>query len=108
MVYGFCGRKVNNVRSATGKDSQTGLTLDSVGNAYGTTKLGGLYGGGIVFKLEPDGAYTTFYDFSSLAECSDGKLPLRRVLTNPRNGHLYGTTLGGGANNGGTIFELMP
>lgn len=108
VVYGFCGRKVDDIRCPTGKDPQTGLTLDSVGNAYGTTKLGGLYGVGVVFKLEPDGAYTTLYDFCSLADCSDGKWPLGELLTNPRNGHLYGTTLGGGANDGGTIFELIP
>lgn len=36
-----------------GSDPQYGMTLDSKGNLYGTTKNGGPYSGGVVFELSP-------------------------------------------------------
>jgi uncharacterized repeat protein (TIGR03803 family) len=87
-----------------------GLTIDAVGNLYGTTYQGGTgYGeNGTVFKLAPnsDGAWslTTLYNFSG----SDGALPMAEMVLDAA-GNLYGTTSGGGADDGfGTVFELSP
>jgi hypothetical protein len=39
--------------SATGTNPIGGVVLDSAGNVYGTTSLGGKTNGGLVFKLVP-------------------------------------------------------
>lgn len=85
-----------------------GLTIDAAGNLYGTTYEGGTgYGEyGTVFKLAPnsDGTWslTTLYNFSG----SNGALPMAELVLDAA-GNLYGTTSGGGADDGfGTVFEL--
>ncbi|HXM42775.1 MAG TPA: choice-of-anchor tandem repeat GloVer-containing protein [Bryobacteraceae bacterium] len=44
---------------AHGGSPESGLTLDSAGNLYGTTYLGGKHSTGIVFKIEPSGSAQT-------------------------------------------------
>jgi uncharacterized repeat protein (TIGR03803 family) len=39
--------------SQTHGNYPNGLTIDSEGNLYGTTSLGGKYGFGVVFELTP-------------------------------------------------------
>ncbi len=88
------------------------LARDSAGNLYGTTFLGGsttCYGGqgcGTVYELSPDGQggwiETTIYEFQG---GSDGSNPISGVILDVA-GNLYGTTQGGGPNNGGTVFTL--
>jgi uncharacterized repeat protein (TIGR03803 family) len=76
--------------------------MDSSGNLYGTTYLGGALGLGTVFKLAT-GTHkiTTLVAFNG----SDGNNP-RGVLIFDRSGNLYGTTTGGGTSSDGTVFEL--
>ncbi|MGA2370463.1 MAG: choice-of-anchor tandem repeat GloVer-containing protein [Candidatus Korobacteraceae bacterium] len=83
------------------------LIVDSSGNLYGTTA--GLYGGdgnGNVFKLTPSQAgywnETVLYTFQG---GSDGRFPQAGVIFDSK-GNLYGASSEGGANNGGTVFEL--
>jgi uncharacterized repeat protein (TIGR03803 family) len=90
----------------------TGATPDDApvqgtdGNFYGTTEGGGTDGWGTVFKITPSGAPTTLYSFCPKgAPCADGANPYAG-LVQATNGHFYGTTLGGGANRGGTVFEI--
>jgi uncharacterized repeat protein (TIGR03803 family) len=87
-----------------------GLTIDAAGNLYGTTYEGGTgYGEyGTVFQLTPNSggtwSLTTLYNFSG----PDGALPMASLVLDAA-GNLYGTTSGGGANDGfGTVFELSP
>jgi uncharacterized repeat protein (TIGR03803 family)/YVTN family beta-propeller protein len=84
-----------------------GLVQASNGNFYGTTYTGGINGGGTVFEITPTGALTTLYSFCSLANCADGAYP-GAVLFQATNGNLYGTTSYGGANDGGTVFQITP
>ena len=83
------------------------LVLDQTGNLYGTTSAGGTKEDGIVFQLSPnrDGSWTekVLRWFSG----ADGKLPFGGLIFD-EVGNLYGTTLGGGAGNDGTAFELSP
>jgi len=52
---------------------------------------------------------TVLYNFcSSAGECIDGSYPGYAGLIADAQGNLYGTTAGGGANNGGIVFELSP
>jgi uncharacterized repeat protein (TIGR03803 family) len=85
------------------------LIQASDGNIYGTTHAGGSYaacnvdGCGTVFKITPSGSLTTLHTFV----VTDGEYPYGGVIEGPK-GMFYGTTGGGGANNGGTIFRMTP
>jgi hypothetical protein len=49
---------------------------------------------------------TTLVSFCSLANCADGAQPFAGVIADA-NGNLFGTTEGGGAYGGGTVFEIV-
>src|SRR6266478_9776069 len=79
-----------------GEYADTDLETDSAGNIYGTTVLGGDFGGGTVFQLRPtpDGwVHTVLYSFTGGA---DGGEPYKGV-TLDREGNLYGTAVTGGS-----------
>lgn len=89
------------------------LTMDSAGNLFGVTELGGYQncfdGCGTVFELSPPSAQggswteTLLHSFSNGSDGADpaGSLALDQA------GNLYGTTGSGGAAFG-TVFELSP
>jgi uncharacterized repeat protein (TIGR03803 family) len=76
------------------------LTYDAAGNIYGTIPC--CYGA--VYKLTPDGTATVLYYFGGGA---DGDTPQAGVIFD-HAGNLYGTTVGGGTNFCGTVYELSP
>jgi len=82
------------------------------GDLYGTTYSGGANGGGTVFKITPDGVFTTIYNFCSQSRCTDGEQP-NVGLIQAADGDLYGTTRIGGdstysSSGGGTVFKITP
>jgi len=83
-------------------DSPGDLVMDAQGNLYGPTSLGGAYDRGTVFKLTSDGVLTVLYSFPGGAA---GYLPNGGLVMDAQ-GNLYGTTAGGGAYDGGTVFKL--
>jgi uncharacterized repeat protein (TIGR03803 family) len=83
-----------------GKNPAQGLVRDSVGNLYGTTILGGAYGLGTVFKLDPAGKETVLHSFNQ--SNGDGFAPFGGSLLRDAAGNLYGTAAGG------TVFKLDP
>lgn len=97
-----------------GANPTFGLVIDGSGNLYGTTGAGGgsplvCYGGcGVVFKVDPNGTETVLYRF---AGGNDGGGPTG-VLARDLSGNLYGTTIGGGVQNGsagfGVVYKLDP
>jgi uncharacterized repeat protein (TIGR03803 family) len=99
-VYTFTG-------GADGSNPDAGLTIDSMGNLYGTTRIGGQYGSGTVYEVTPTtgGGWSevVLYSFSG----ADGAYPFAGV-TLDQSGNLYGTTGLGGQFNLGTVFELTP
>lgn len=104
------------------------LSLDTMGNLYGTTLVGGLSansgpcatngGCGTMFKITPGGELTTLYNLCSHANCVDGEdaWPVVQVA----DGNFYGTMEGGGAISNaicgwgsvgtgcGTVFKITP
>jgi hypothetical protein len=89
------------------------LTLDKVGNLYGTTVGGGgganvCFGGcGAVFKMTPNGDGKWTYSVLHRFKGSDGVGPQAGVVIDNR-GNIYGTTLQGGADYYGVVFEITP
>jgi len=86
-----------------------GVVMDSKGNLYGTTYLGGQ--GGVVFRLTPSthGLWkeTVLHSFSNNG--TDGYAPYAGVVLD-KSGNLYGTTTGGGDSTlpSGIVFMLTP
>lgn len=88
------------------------LVRDSAGNVYGTTELGGVFGGacgasgcGTVFKVNPAGTETVLYRFTGTG--GDGINPWQGLVRDSA-GNLYGTTEVGGAYGAGTVSKLDP
>jgi len=103
VKYSFCAQ------TSCADGNFTEFPLLRQGNKYyGTTSDGGANGsGGVVFRYNANnGNYAVLYSFCSLASCADGGGPTGPLIMDT-NGNLYGTTEGGGANNGGTVFELV-
>jgi uncharacterized repeat protein (TIGR03803 family) len=80
-----------------------GLILDSVGNLYGTTAVGGAFDSGTVFKLDPTRKETILHHFNG----ADGSSPVAMLLLD-RAGNLYGTTESGGTFGQGVVFTITP
>jgi uncharacterized repeat protein (TIGR03803 family) len=95
-----------------------GLVMDSSGNLYGTTIMGGdlscfaPYGCGTVFELSISGNLAVLYSFTGGS--SDGASPFATLLRDP-SGNLYGTTeyggdqscaAGGSTNGCGVVFKV--
>ena len=79
------------------------LTLGKNGNLYGTTAGGGAHNFGTIFRLEPNGKFTTLY---SLTEDSGSFPSYFSSLVQGADGNLYGTTSRRGRFKCGSIFRL--
>ncbi|HEY5204766.1 MAG TPA: choice-of-anchor tandem repeat GloVer-containing protein, partial [Roseiarcus sp.] len=91
---------------ANGATPAGNLTIDAEGDLFGTTANGGpdgANGDGTVFKIaKSTGLLTTLATFTG----SNGQYP-ERGLTIDAAGDLFGTTFHGGADNDGTVFEIV-
>ncbi len=95
VLYAFKGGK-------DGAAPTAGLVGDAVGNLYGTTSKGGSAGFGTVFEISNTGVETVLHHF---AGGTDGAFPTG-TLARDGAGNLYGTTLDGGLDNDGVVYEL--
>ena len=96
--------------SPDGANPDGPLTIDSHGNLYGTTAIGGLMDGstnGTVFELSPSGSSYAESVLHSFGNPPDGHNPEWGVLRDA-TGALYGTAPYGGAYNKGMAFKLTP
>ena len=105
ILYSFTG-------GIDGSEPYTGLVLDTKGNLYGTTYLGGTSGLGTVFQLTSSGGHWTETVLHNFHGGSDGYNPHQAPVLD-QAGNLYGTTEYGGSgicDNGGAgcgvVFEL--
>jgi uncharacterized repeat protein (TIGR03803 family) len=105
-LYSFCGQS-----GCPDGQYPSSLSQATNGDFYGTTISGGAYGGGTIFKINPQGALTTLYSFCSLTGCADGSYPYVPPVQ-ATNGDLYGTTGYGGTSSAcgtvgcGTVFKI--
>ena len=90
-----------------GEQASSALIQGPNGQLFGTIIVGGKYGVGTIFEITPSGVLTDIYDFCPQAGCSDGANPNAPLLL-ASDGNFYGTTNGGGAHEGGTIFKIIP
>ncbi len=96
-LYSFGG-------GADGGTPEGTLVLDKKGNMFGTNS-------DTVFEVSPEGQLTMYYNFSangcdSAGNCPNGANPGADLALVGQS--LYGTTLNGGANGLGTVFQLSP
>jgi uncharacterized repeat protein (TIGR03803 family) len=73
-----------------GSNPESGLTLATDGNFYGTTLSGGTSNNGVLFKITPSGVYTVLHEF---AGGTDGAAPYAPPIE-ASDDSLYGTTSG--------------
>jgi uncharacterized repeat protein (TIGR03803 family) len=86
-----------------GADPSGDVTFDASGNLYGTARHGGANGAGTVWELaKGSSTITALASFNG----TDGSDPLAGV-TFDAGGNLYGTAASVGANNQGTVWELV-
>jgi uncharacterized repeat protein (TIGR03803 family) len=88
---------------------------DGKGNFWGVMTYGGItqspcitsFGCGVIYEVTPNGdgtwTYNVMYQFASSS--TDGQLPVGGLVRDA-GGAFYGSTLGGGSQNLGTIFKL--
>lgn len=93
---------------------QSALTMDSLGNLYGTTIRDGTFSTGSVFKATRTGNSWACSDLYDFGEGSDGFYPIGGVTLDSQ-GNLYGTTSVGGTAGGscggegcGVVWEITP
>jgi uncharacterized repeat protein (TIGR03803 family) len=107
-LHGFCSA----LNCTDGSQPEGGMIIDSSGNLYGTTEMGGNTNHGVFFEITADGTYEVLYSFCpDNNTCGDGAAPLGRLTYSgaqsgqPYDGSspLYGT---GVVSYDGVIFEL--
>jgi uncharacterized repeat protein (TIGR03803 family) len=97
-LWNFDG--TNKTNSGVYPDS--GLTLGTDGNFYGTTYEGGNSGAGTVFKVTASGKITTLHSFDGF-NCCVYAAPVQGF-----DGNFYGTTSNGGGEVFGTVYKITP
>lgn len=95
VLYSFGG---NNI----GANPTAGLIIDSSNMLYGTTGFGGVFGPGMVFKMDTAGNETTLHSFAGAADGFEPSAPL--IMDS--SGTLYGTTYRGGSGGAGVVFSI--
>ena len=107
IIYNFNG-------AGDGSNPRAGVILDSTGNLYGTTEMGGdlscdfSQGCGTVFELSPSGAgwtETTLYTFESTSDV--GTNPIAGLVFDA-SGNLYGSANYRSGQIDAAVWELQP
>lgn len=85
-------------------EPSAGLIRASDGSYYGTTRSGGKYGIGSVYRLTLHGGVTSFETVHAFREIEGATLS--GELVEGRDGYFYGTAATGGLSGSGTIFRM--
>lgn len=93
-----------------GADPLAGVVFDNAGNLVGAAAIGGGPGRGTIFQLSPratTGVSWTETTLKRFHRNPDGAFPECRLIVTS-TGELVGTTFGGGTNDEGMAFALVP
>jgi uncharacterized repeat protein (TIGR03803 family) len=101
---------IHNFAGGSDGNDHIGVHFDRKNNTlYGTTTLGGSGNAGTVFQFTGSGdnwEETILHSFGTSA--NDGVNPWARPIVDQATGALYGTTLNGGTQGGGTVWIVTP
>lgn len=98
-------KKVN-FSGPNGENPEGSLVKAPNGKLYGVTRYGGANSSGVLFEYDvATGTFTKKFDFGTT---SQGPSQPTTTLALSPNGKLYGSTLFGGTNNRGVLFEYDP
>jgi uncharacterized repeat protein (TIGR03803 family) len=112
FLVSFCAASTEQTlfvfRNGNGEAPYSRLISDASGNLYGTTSAGGIYERGTVFELKRiKNGWKPLLLYSFGLDDTDGFYPYAGLVLDTK-GNLYGTTVAGGANDLGTVFQLKP
>ena len=99
VIHTFAG-------TGDGASPGAGVTIKG-GVLFGTTQQGGRGQGGVYQMTNTRSGWSFSPIFFFPADGSGGANPSARVVFGP-DGHLYGTTISGGASQSGVVFNLTP
>jgi len=103
VLHSFCSQ----AKCADGGMPMDGIFVAANGDLIGTAEYGGYASsGGVVWRLS-GGQFRTLHKFCKGGDCGKGQNPAA-VLVPDASGNLLGTTLYGGPNLGGVIYEITP
>jgi uncharacterized repeat protein (TIGR03803 family) len=103
VVYDF------NDATGSGYTPFSGLTLGTDGDFYGTTKSGGTFNQGTLFKVTASGGLTSLYNFGTCKyPCKEGVYPIAPPVQGT-DGNFYGTTpYTTDGTNSGVVYKITP
>jgi uncharacterized repeat protein (TIGR03803 family) len=107
ILYNFQGGQVD---FADGAEPYSGVTFDSRGNLYGTTRIGGDTDGysGIAYRLSKKGGVWKEEILYNFLAATSGAAPDGGVILD-KKGNVYGMTrFGGGSCDCGAVYKLSP
>jgi uncharacterized repeat protein (TIGR03803 family) len=104
-------KMLHQFRNTPAGNPVAGLVMDAAGNLYGTTMLGATQtscggGCGTLFKLSPTSTSWSYQVVHVFGQGTDGFHPTGDLILDA-SGNLYGTTLAGGAQGSGIVFEIQ-
>jgi uncharacterized repeat protein (TIGR03803 family) len=103
VLHAFCAK----ANCADGAVPDAAPVIAANGDLFGTTRYGGdASGNGVVWRYSGS-RYETVHTFCANGDCSKGSIPMAGVISD-KAGNLYGTTYGGGPNDGGVVYEITP
>jgi uncharacterized repeat protein (TIGR03803 family) len=92
---------------ANGRFPDGSLIADANGDLFGTTSEGGANGQGTVFEIAKTATgYASTQTVLVAFNVANGFRPEAGLIADA-TGDLFGTTIGGGPNDGGTVFEIV-